>query len=277
MKRILSVINLKPHVVGNNLKPESWGAQHNPSGNAIFAVLMNYGAQLSERQDALPFLGSLRKTGYTGDVVLAMSPGYKDGFLDVVKESNVIVYTVQAECGSDNTGEVCNYFGRPEIRASVNMIRFFLYQYWTSLYDESSLIMVSDFSDVVFQSDPFSYRPQQWQPPVSQLAVFLEAYPNKVITRCPFNGGWISGCYGEEAMQRIGTNTVSCSGVTMGTRNAMLVYTYLLTQQLDPKIRHGKESLAGKSSKGCISTGMDQGFHNHLVYSGIIIMYCYCW
>ena len=41
MKRILSVINLKPHVVGNNLKPESWGAQHNPSGNAIFAVLMN--------------------------------------------------------------------------------------------------------------------------------------------------------------------------------------------------------------------------------------------
>ena len=128
MKRILSVINLKPHVVGNNLKPEPWGAQHTPSGNAIFAVLMNYGGQLSERQDALPFLGSLRKTGYTGDVVLAMSPGYKDGFLDVVKESNVIVYTVPLECGSDNTGEVCNYPGRPEIRASVNMIRFFLYQ-----------------------------------------------------------------------------------------------------------------------------------------------------
>ena len=40
--------------------------------------------------------------------------------------------------------------------------------------------MVSDFSDVLFQSDPFNYQPKQWQPPVAQLAVFLEAYPNKV-------------------------------------------------------------------------------------------------
>ena len=39
-------------------------------------------------------------------------------------------------------------------------------------------------------------------------------------------------------MQRIGTNTVSCSGVTMGTRNAMLAHTYLLTQQLDPMVRY---------------------------------------
>ena len=270
MKRILSVINMKAHVVGK-LEPEKWGAQHNPSANAIFAVLMNYGSMLSERQDALPFLGSLRKTGYAGDIVLAMSPGYKEGFLDVLKESKTVVYTIDAECGKDNTGEVCNYKGRTDIRASINMIRFFLYQFWTSLYDETSLLMVSDFSDVIFQSDPFVYLPKQWQPPTAQLAVFLEAYPNKVINRCPFNGGWIEACYGEEAKERIGTNTVSCSGVTMGTRNAMLVYTYLLSQQLDPKIRYGKEST--KTNQGCISTGMDQGFHNHLIYSGTLDRY----
>ena len=57
MKRILSVIDKTPHVVGNNLKPESWGAQHNPSGNAIFAVCMNSDAEISpvSRRDALPF------------------------------------------------------------------------------------------------------------------------------------------------------------------------------------------------------------------------------
>jgi len=58
----------------------------------------------------------------------------------------------------------------------------------------------------------------------------------QVINRCPFNGGWIRSCYGEEGLQRIGTHTVSCSGVTLGTRDAMLVYTYLVGQQMDPKV-----------------------------------------
>ena len=160
MKRILGVIDKTPPVVGNNLKPESWGAQHNPSGNAIFAVCINSGPHVS-RGDALPFLGSLRGTGYKGDVVLAISPGYRDSFLDVVKENNVVVYTVQTECGPDNTGDVwCYYPDRPDIRASVNMIRFYLYQFWASLYQESALLMISDFRDVFFQSDPFSYRRQ---------------------------------------------------------------------------------------------------------------------
>jgi hypothetical protein len=54
--------------------------------------------------------------------------------------------------------------------------------------------------------------------------VFQEAYPNKVIYRCVFNGGWISNCYGEEGLRKVGSNTVSCSGVTMGTRDAILAY-----------------------------------------------------
>jgi hypothetical protein len=58
----------------------------------------------------------------------------------------------------------------------------------------------------------------------------------QVINRCPFNGGWVRSCYGEEGLQRIGTHTVSCSGVTLGTRDAMLVYTYLVGQQMDPKV-----------------------------------------
>ena len=201
MKRILSVIDKTPPVVGNNLKPESWGAQHNPSGNAIFAVCMNSEAEVSTvgRKDALPFLGSLRGSGYKGDMVLAISAGYREGFLDVVKEYNVVVYTVPTECGVDKTRkQACNFLGRPDIRASVNMIRFYLYQYWASLYKESSLLMVSDFRDVIFQSDPFSYRRQEWQPPAFQLAVFLEAYPNKgAINRCVYNRQWIESCYGQ--------------------------------------------------------------------------------
>ena len=127
--------------------------------------------------------------------------------------------------------------------------------------------MISDFRDVFFQSNPFTYKPYQWSPPDFQLAVFQEAHPNKVIKRCPFNSGWIRSCYGEEALKLIGSNTVSCSGVSIGSRDAILAYTYMMTQQLNPKIRRGENNLR------CASTGMDQGFHNWLLYSGILDKY----
>ena len=143
MKRMLSVIKMKPFLVGN-LQAEPWGAQHQAGGNAVFAVLMNYGDKLSERGDAVPFLLSLRATGYAGDIVLGMSAGYKDGFLDVVKEARCVVYTVPTECND----EVCNYVGRPDVRASVNMVRFFLYQYWTSFYEEQVRVAGTMTTDV---------------------------------------------------------------------------------------------------------------------------------
>jgi hypothetical protein len=271
MKRILGVINSRPHIVGK-LEPEAWGAKHEPAGPAIFSVALNYGSALSNKYDAQMFVGTARQSGYTGDIVLGMSPGYTGDFLEVIKNNKCVVYTVETVCGVENQhDDVCAFKSRPEVKASVNMIRFYLYQFWASQYDESAMIMVADFSDVMFQGNPFTFETHLWMPPAAQLVVFQEAYPNKVINRCPFNSGWISSCYGEETMQKIGTNTVSCSGVTIGTRDALLVYTYLITQQLDPKVRYGKDST--KTNKGCISTGMDQGFHNWLVYSGILDRY----
>ena len=163
MKRMLSVIKMKPFLVGN-LQAEPWGAQHTPAGNAVFAVLMNYGDRLSERGDAVPFLLSLRATGYSGDIVLGMSAGYKDGFLDVVKEAKCVVYTVDTECSNEANGEVCNYKGRPDVRASVNMIRFFLYQYWTSFYEEQVCVFFPlphspEYSPLLSYSPPHPARP----------------------------------------------------------------------------------------------------------------------
>lgn len=104
------------------------------------------------------------------------------------------------------------------------------------------------------------------------MVVFQEAYPNKVIYRCPFNGGWIQGCYGMENFKKVASNTVSCSGVSIGTRDAILVYSYLLLQQLDPRVRYGRNTTV-TNNKGCISLGMDQGIHNWLVYSGALDRY----
>lgn len=58
----------------------------------------------------------------------------------------------------------------------------------------------------------------------ARLAVSLEFYPNKVIESCPFNYGWIESCYGRQAAKAIARHVVSCSGVTLGARNSILVY-----------------------------------------------------
>ena len=118
---------------------------------------------------------------------------------------------------------ICRFAGQKE-DFSINMIRYYLYQWWALLYSNEALIMISDFRDVFFQSNPFLYRTYEWLPPDYSLIVFQEPYPNKVIYRCPFNSGWIAACYGEKAMKKIGSNTVSCSGVSMGTRDGILVY-----------------------------------------------------
>lgn len=44
-----------------------------------------------------------------------------------------------------------------------------------------------------------------------------------------------------------------------------------MTQHLDPRVRFGRNTT--RVNGGCISLGMDQGFHNWLVYSGQLAKY----
>ena len=101
-----------------------------------------------------------------------------------------------------------------------------------------------------------------------------------MIYRCPFNRRWISACYGPDATARVDQNLVSCSGVSMGTRDAILSYSFVMLEQLDPRVRFGRSLFLARNAsairedkwiegnKKCTSVGMDQGFHNFLLYSG---------
>ena len=274
MKRLLKVITKIEtkapfyNTADEKLIPESWGSQHNFNGpHVIFTVnLLVYGSTW----DAEKFVGTARKAGYNGDIVIAIPSGCNEGFINVFKRTKTIVYIVDVDCEKSAEGCIYRSAKQPSTqKMSINMIRFQLYQYWASLYDMSTMIMLADFNDLLFQSNPFTYKPEQWFPPVSQLAVFQESFPNKAIYRCPFNRGWVESCYGTEALNQIGLNTVSCSGVSIGTRNAILAYTYLMNRQVDPKVRWGGDP-PKNANKKCLSLGIDQGFHNWLVYSGIL-------
>lgn len=145
------------------------------------------------------------------------------------KVTNSIVYTVKFKCTShtdDVNNNKCQFADLPEHERgrpfSINVMRLHLYKWWASFYDEDAKILLSDFRDVFFQTDPFVYMPESWKD--HQLAVFEEPFPNIMIYRNGWNGAWIQDCFGEVGYNKVAYNVVSCSGTVMGTRNGILAY-----------------------------------------------------
>mgnify|MGYP003387017347 CR=1 FL=1 len=188
---------------------------HETSSNAIFSVGLNPAMELD---DVKGFVGTARLY-FDGDIVLGINSTNQD-VLQYLREHRVIVYNIELEC---NGVLFCRFNGQEnQEMIPPAQLRYYLYQMWAQKYSPGSLLMVADFRDVFFQANPFNYRPHEWI--TSDLVVFLEPHPNKVINRCKFNGPWIGRCYGKEAVNRVGHNIVSCSGVTMGPRDGILVY-----------------------------------------------------
>jgi hypothetical protein len=196
--------------------------------------------------------------------------GSQSSLIGVLKQYDAIVYSVKTTCDENGYIKVqCTFDDFPTAEAvSINMLRFHLNKWLASVYSSNSLVMISDFRDVLFQSNPFVYRTKEWAGTATEpkFVAFQEPFPQRVIYRCPFNGQWIKHCYGKSGIALIGGNTVSCSGVSIATRDAIIAYAYLVLQQLRPEVRWGKDTK--QSNRRCISTGMDQGFHNWLVFSG---------
>lgn len=242
-------------------KPEGWSAPHRPSENAIFAVAMSHTYTSDHVQ---MFCGTARKAGFTGDIIIGILPGSQDSFIEGLVASKATVYTVDLKCRDAQVESHCALHGMTD-SYPIGLLRFYLYEWWASVYDSTSWIMMSDFSDVFFQADPFKYRAQEWNH--SQLVTFQENHPNNVISRCDVEYEFIKRCYGKKAADSINSNTVINSGITMGTRDAMLTYAYIMIQELNPKRRYGKHTLID-SNDDCVSDGMEHGFLHWLVYSG---------
>lgn len=127
-----------------------YGVKHD-GGDAIFALACNYPKEYYQR-----FAGSLRKFGYKGDIVLAVSPPekMKNGVGEYLKEINVVAYGFEVDCeGTDNCklkDEVLGYPDPRPFRTFAN-IRYALYEYWMRQYTAQSYILILDFRDTFFQ------------------------------------------------------------------------------------------------------------------------------
>lgn len=129
--------------------PDPWCKPHNASASAIFVAALK---TTYSRPNVLRFAGSARAVGFTGDIVMAILPQSLTGMLEAVKEVDAIVYTVEPQCTGPVHHLVCKFSGQ-ENYFSINMLRYYMYRWWSTLYNSDVMIMLSDFRDVMFQSN----------------------------------------------------------------------------------------------------------------------------
>ncbi len=184
--------------------------------------------------DVRPFLLSLEQSDYEGECVLFVSDTTRD--LDRMAQHNVSIIPLE----------------RPAELAhiSYNAFRYFLYlDYLKEQGREFGNVLISDVRDVVFQSEPFSFA---WS---SGINCTLED-KRMTLGQCPFNGHWIRGHQGKDALAAVADKPISCSGTTVADHVSMVHYLEMLTAHLVPFV------------EGEQMGGYDQGVHNVLIHTG---------
>jgi len=166
-----------PH---NGTRP-LFGAQHSRGSDAIFALAAGYDLQTYRH-----FVGSLRKTGFLGDIVIAVSPPakMKPGVSAYLEQMNVTAYAFDVHCFSrDNCTLPDDFLGYPDPRPSRTFanIRYALYEYWLRFYSDTAYILILDFRDTFFQRDPFESLPPMNAREPSKYDLRLYAENDKVF------------------------------------------------------------------------------------------------
>lgn len=233
-----------------------YGKAHN-GGDAIFALATNYPKLYYER-----FVGSLRKFGYTDDIVLSVSipEKMKPGVAEYLQKTDCVAYGFDVDCkGKDNCKLRDDFLGYPDPRPyrTFANIRYALYEYWMQYYTDRSYILILDFRDTFFQGNPFSsFGPISQRVPKYDLKVFEENYKVKNIGKCVFNSLWVGKCFGRPALDALRDKPVLCSGSTLGSFEAIMHYTRTMLHSMDT-VQCWKKGIES-----------DQGYQNYLYYNG---------
>ncbi len=187
-----------------------------------------------------PFLLSLRRTGYTGDIAFFVS-ALSERTRAWLKKLGVTLVTIEGE--------------NPLPGLPVNSLRYFIFAPFlrekAGTYDR---VMLSDVRDVFFQRDPFETELD------APLCCF-EENPDWNLARSPINCGWIAAAFGKQAIERIGHHRILCSGVTLGTEAAISEYVTAMVEKMTVL----------NTDIPCllyVTGGIDQGVHNYLVRTG---------
>jgi hypothetical protein len=237
-----------------NVKPVF--GKHRPEADAVFAFATGYSLI-----HLIAFVGSLLKTGYTGDIVFGVSPDLPEDLKEYIQyhaeHSNMVAYEVRLDCKLVSRRTRCTVLDMfqengkyvPDSRSlrEKAQLRFEFYWAWSLPYSSDSRIFLLDARDTYFQLNPFALLETSMS---TTLHVF-EEWEGRPIRRERSNSLWIKSARGEQWLKKIGGRNVVCSGTTVGGKPAIEMYTRAMVAQWD--------------DTQCTIYGCDQGHHNFLV------------
>lgn len=252
-KRGPPALNIRAHTA----PPAPAATMTNSTTATVMGIATNYNKYVFKG-----FVGSLRKVGYKGHIILAVSPDIDADSEAYLRSKNVILKKLEyEECqhsfGKPKEGEELDSHQK-EVRTCVKpypllkhrwgrfpKLRDFLKECETC----TGPVLVTDVRDTFFQRDPFG----DGQPQVEGLQVFME---HKSIT----TQNWLVEWPVRECKGITFDKPMLCSGTTIGTRQAMLDYLQIMHDEMmlwmaDPKCHFD-------------TNGDDQSVHNYLYYSG---------
>eukprot|EP01060_Flectonema_neradi_P000172 TRINITY_DN10126_c0_g1_i1.p1 TRINITY_DN10126_c0_g1~~TRINITY_DN10126_c0_g1_i1.p1 ORF type:complete len:351 (+),score=32.69 TRINITY_DN10126_c0_g1_i1:93-1145(+) len=137
-----------------------------------------------------------------------------------------------------------------------NNFRFLLYRNYI-LKNKNSIdrVVISDSTDVYFQSDPFSKCGVQPNTPSAPKVTFTYEVKRKMDQ---YNKKWLR-CYPGDVYGVLKKKTVSCAGVVLGTAEGIIRYCSLQVEQLStPKLV--------ECSIKTIKATLDQATHNYILH-----------
>jgi len=112
-------------------------------------------------------------------------------------------------------------------------------------------VLLSDISDVVFQSDPF----------MNLFGDFIispeEDEEKNIESDQRFNARWIKQCFGEGVYEQIKENKILCCGTVIGSMKNIRTYVEKMCEEM---------FRVYKSESGHFHDMMDQGIHNYLFH-----------
>ena len=214
--------------------------------NLIIGVIKNYNFR-----DVKPFVSTLMKTGYKGEVVFFCNNVSIES-QDKLRKHGVtcinfgISYPYVEKQYSADIGILPKSFSKQLHLFSLRQILYYLYL--NNCGKKYENIMLTDVRDVIFQKDPFDFIIN------GNLCCTLES-EDWPISKSSFNATEIETVFGVEAYEKIKANLISNCGVTIGP--SVLIMKYL-------------EKMIDLILSGGGSTITDQGIHNYIMWNGMI-------
>jgi hypothetical protein len=225
-----------------------------------------------------PFVVSLRRTGFEGDVVLLVAD-LDRSTLDSLAAAGVDVVTVRRLQVRVAGRRLHPYHARlrrlqplyptairwassfapdPRLAAarlaapiSVRDVRrfFVYYRHLSNRRDTYANVMLTDVRDVLFQGNPFDFEIGE------RLHCFLEDSRERLATQ-HHNQKWLRAAFGDEVVSELGDRPISCAGVTIGSDELVLSYLGVMVEFLLKLRQQG--------------TGLDQAVHNYVLQKGLV-------